>query len=110
MTGRPVVYYFLGLRDGRPAIKIGASLAPMRRLRQVRGAHRILAWHPGGFQAELALHRRFAADALGHEWFRPSVLLLVHIGTFADGSDPPSGRRTEIWCEACAEGREHLCF
>ncbi len=55
-------------------LKIGSSIAPLKRLQSYRtqlGRHCYLVgkW-PGTIREEHVLHRRFKEYALGQEWFR----------------------------------------
>lgn len=74
---------YLAVRDCDGAIKVGFTSDLIRRLKELRKDNRssveILACFPGAKPDELALHDRFAADAIGEEWFRPSDALLAFI-------------------------------
>jgi len=74
------VYY---VRRGDGLVKIGYTGRDLRaRLSQLRAEHgslEVLATHRGGYVAEQANHRRFAALRVTGEWFRPEPALLAHI-------------------------------
>ncbi len=63
------------------AIKIGFSATPAERARQLRA--NLLATTDGGYGDEAQMHRRFAADRLDGEWFRPSSDLSAVIANAA---------------------------
>lgn len=87
---RSAVYYMLGRYHGQPAIKIGITCSIPERLSNLHQyGVRLLAWHAGTGATETRLHSQFADAALGHEWFRPTVDLLCHIGRYCDGTPPP---------------------
>ena len=77
-AARSVVYY-VQRHDG--AIKIGVTTNLAKRLSDfVRVTPvTLLATMRGTRTAEQAMHRRFAADRIGGEWFNPSPSLLAHI-------------------------------
>lgn len=79
-------FVYFAERGGQ--IKIGCSLDPVRRMRDL-GA-RLMGVVGGGFWLEKAYHRHFAADALGHEWFAPSATLLAFIAHLP--TDPAGAR------------------
>lgn len=64
-------------------IKIGVAADPEKRLQELAtgsaGALTILRTEPGGARRELALHKKFSADRVRGEWFRPSDALMEHI-------------------------------
>lgn len=71
----PVLYkveYTYFIVDDLGTVKIGRSYSPRQRLRQLATAHkkplRLVAWLRGA-ENERALHRRFAGNHIGHEWF-----------------------------------------
>lgn len=64
---RPTVVYFAE-RDG--LIKIGMSGVVEKRMAALHCS--LLATYPGGRDLERRMHERFAADAVGGEWFKPS--------------------------------------
>lgn len=76
--------YFLRRKDGIGPIKIGCSVTPEWRCRQIssdmKASLEILTTAPGGFREEGRLHRQLASDRLNGEWFAPSeaVLAVVH--------------------------------
>lgn len=76
--------YFLQPVDGGP-IKIGCSASPEGRLKQLTQWSpyplQMLVKVPAGKVAEVYLHRRFAADLVHGEWFRPSIELMKLILT-----------------------------
>ena len=77
--GIGVVYF---VRRSCGAIKIGLSWDLERRLIALRsqwGKLELLATMPGDRATERALHRRFAEEALGREWFIPSPRLYATI-------------------------------
>lgn len=73
--------YYVRRADG--LIKIGYTSRDLRyrlsNLRQEHGPLEVLATHKGGYAAEQANHRRFAALRVTGEWFRPESALLAHI-------------------------------
>lgn len=75
---RSVVYY-VQRSDG--AIKIGYTSNLTSRLSafSIVTPVVLLATMKGARKAERAMHRRFAADRLGGEWFQPSPELMAHV-------------------------------
>jgi hypothetical protein len=73
--------YFLQREDG--AVKIGCSRRVALRRGEVERGEKtpcaLLGMQAGDRQLEQELHRKFAAHALGHEWFAPAHLLLDYI-------------------------------
>lgn len=65
-------HVYFARKDG--LIKIGSSVDPSRRLRELRVE--ILVTTPGDKRTELAFHTLFADAAVGNEWFRPVPELL----------------------------------
>ena len=75
------VYFLQGQCGG--AIKIGYSINPEKRLRELQTGYPdtliILLMIPGSEASESALHRQFEASRLNGEWFRPDNLLIDKI-------------------------------
>jgi len=73
------VYFIQGVNGG--PIKIGYSLNPERRARDLETADRliVLACFPGDRYTEHKLHHRFSGLRLNGEWFRPGSELLEFI-------------------------------
>jgi hypothetical protein len=70
-------------------IKIGHSLAPAARIRQIeRGKVDILAVFEGSMADERRLHHRFSDDWLRGEWFRASAALMAWICGLGSPPDP----------------------
>lgn len=83
----PCVYFVMAT----DAIKIGYSDDVGRRLRQLCGASPIplilVAWRADADrETEAELHRRFRADRMHGEWFRPSAALLEYVIPSAERS------------------------
>lgn len=78
---RPEMCYFIGGDDG--AIKIGKSVAPDKRLRQIQincpVPIRILALAHGGGARERAYHAQFGASWSHGEWFARTPAILAEI-------------------------------
>lgn len=72
------VYFIQGQCGG--AIKIGYSLCPEKRLRELQTGYpdtlMILLMIPGTESTEAALHRQFESSRLKGEWFRPDSALI----------------------------------
>lgn len=81
---RPSVVYFAQAGTDGP-IKIGFSKSFKQRIASIEASTfepiRILAVVNGGINRERALHRRFRADRIKSEWFRPSTALMAYIET-----------------------------
>jgi hypothetical protein len=98
---RPQFVYFLqNVETGH--IKIGQSYRPEERVKHIglqvgRSRLRFLGKAPGTRETERGLHKRFAADALGHEWFRPSPLLLAVIEFFSLPDTQVYGPPRLVW-------------
>lgn len=85
--------YFIQRRDREGPIKIGCSEAPQSRLRVFADwspyVLDIIAYAPGGFDEENALHRHFERFRIHGEWFEPNPELLAIIARInASGSLP----------------------
>lgn len=78
---RKATVYYVRRTDG--LIKIGYTGRELRvrlyGLRREHGPLEVLTTHSGGYDAEQANHRRFAALRVTGEWFRPEPELLAHI-------------------------------
>jgi hypothetical protein len=93
----PCFIYAVQREDG--AVKIGRTLAPFRRFQELSVSLdleyngrtcRMLAFWRGQGRDEKLLHQRFAAEALGGEWFRPTDRVLRAVGVpVADVVDDP---------------------
>lgn len=74
--------YFVRSGNNGP-IKIGCSLAPAVRLRELQREHdqplHYIGSITGGFDVERALHRRFADLRISGEWFSPGADLIAFI-------------------------------
>lgn len=84
-TSRAQWVYFMRPAGLAGPIKIGWSTDPARRARVI-GKHQgfpldVLGRVHGARHLESVLHRHFAADRLGGEWFAPSDTLLETVGT-----------------------------
>jgi hypothetical protein len=75
VLGRLRHQVYFAERQGQ--IKIGISLVPEERCRQLRA--RLLATEPGGRGREWQLHLLFAEHRIDGEWFKPAPELLEHI-------------------------------
>lgn len=80
--------YFIQHETGGP-IKIGISVNPVRRLRNINAAthdprYRILATTRGGREREKLLHEKFARHRRHGEWFAPEQELLDYIAEVLD--------------------------
>lgn len=81
------VVYFMRVGEDGP-FKIGQSIDPKRRLREVQGAHfqdvSLVRVVRGTSGLEAALHSRFAGDRLRGEWFAPSRAVLRFVFSRSD--------------------------
>lgn len=72
MSKRKFVYF--AVSDDQSTVKIGSSINPRVRIRQVRWHSRnrisLLFQFPGDYRLEYGIHAYFGADHIGHEWFR----------------------------------------
>jgi hypothetical protein len=97
VKARRATVYYVRRADG--LIKIGYTGRDLRyrlsNLRQEHGPLEVLATHEGGYVAEQANHRCFAALRVTGEWFRPEPALLAHIDRInsrrASGAMPQGG-------------------
>ena len=123
-TNNPTLVYFARReRDG--LIKIGFSSVVNSRISALSGERKgpvvLVAVAYGGRAEEAAMHRKFADDAVGEEWFRPSRNLLGHIDTllrtvgnprfYADAQDPkmrPITLLRAMYIYDPALAREHI--
>lgn len=94
--------YFLRRADGKGPVKIGCSSCPEARRKQI-GINlkldlEIIAEAPGSYREEGRLHRQFAADAIGREWFEPSpaVMAAVALAARTGKLPPPATEDREI--------------
>ncbi len=75
------VYFIQGQCGG--AIKIGFSVSPEKRLKELQTGYpdtlTILLMIPGSESTETTLHRQFDASRLKGEWFRPDDYLIEKI-------------------------------
>lgn len=75
------VYFIRAVQTGR--IKIGFSLDPSRRLRELEFGCpedlELITQIPGSFFRERGLHKRFAVHRARGEWFEPAPELLDYI-------------------------------
>lgn len=89
-------------------IKIGVATDPLARMRQLQTSMpkklRLVRVLEGGADDEKVLHRRFAADRLTGEWFRPSVAMLAEDIGLPD-LPIPRGKRAPHRDPATARGR-----
>lgn len=94
--GRLPKVYFLRRPDG--AIKIGYTGdigVRIKELSRQQGCDlQLLAWKPGGRDAEAALHKRFWRDRLDGEWFHPSGRLLAYVDKIVNRSTARDAART----------------
>lgn len=75
----PGTIYYLQVED---KIKIGFTRDLRVRLQSYPPMSRLLATHPGTFQVEADIHRKFASHLAGrNEWFHASAELEAHIET-----------------------------
>lgn len=86
--------YFVQPVNGGP-IKIGMAQDVQKRFGCIRGSHwqelRVLGQFWGSGHLEAAMHRRFAAHALKHEWFEDHAELRAAIPFYlASPHRPPS--------------------
>lgn len=87
-----VVYFAQNTETGH--IKIGQTGLLKQRMHSLKfqvgpARFRVLATMPGTRETERDLHKRFADDALGHEWFRPSPALLALIESLPNATPTP---------------------
>lgn len=79
--------YFVRFKSGDPTepIKIGVTANMRARMRVLQTASaypiEVLATIVGDDNVEHRLHRKFAADRLNGEWFRPSEALIAYIAS-----------------------------
>jgi hypothetical protein len=98
-----VDYTYLMGSDETSLAKIGHSVMPWERLKQLRTGSpyrlRMLWWHGGGLRLERALHRKFAGRHRSGEWFD------------FDGLDPVaavSAATVEVFESGAVDGRRRL--
>jgi hypothetical protein len=101
--GDQSVYFLQAGEDG--PIKIGVTGNLPQRLRSLEAGCplplRVLLVVRAGRVTEQAMHQRFHADRLHHEWFRPSSDLLAYIAGFAERDQ----EREAIWVGSCEPRR-----
>ena len=102
------IVYFVR-RPSDQAIKIGVTRDLRRRLHNLGVASKglmLLATIGGGRTSERHLHRHFAADSIGHEWFQAGNDLLEFVRLAAAG-DPSAeqfargGSNPQLRCPTC---------
>jgi len=75
------IYFFQGQCGG--AIKIGYSVDPQKRLKELQTGYpdtlKVLLMIPGSENTERALHKHFEASRLKGEWFRPDPYVIEKI-------------------------------
>lgn len=83
--------YILRMESDPPAIKIGFTASPARRIKQLRTGipHKltVLALAPGSYELEAMIHRHFAASQLEGEWFEQTPDLLKLASNLKDYLD-----------------------
>lgn len=69
-------FVYFALSDDQKTVKIGSSINPRRRIKNIRCPSRnrvsLLFQFPSDYRVEYGLHAHFGADHIGHEWFHYS--------------------------------------